>query len=66
MNYIKEYSEEDKTCQYGNCDKQGTWRRQNTQYVNDKDNWKCFCKIHQKINDKYWEEMWKEYYNNVM
>jgi len=66
MDYIKEYSEENKSCQFAICDKDGTWRRQNTQYCEDIRNWACFCPEHQVEVDKYWKEMWRELYNNIL
>lgn len=36
--------------------------RQNTAYVNEDDNYFCGCKVCQKENERYWDEMWKQIY----
>ena len=41
-------------------------RRQRTQYVDDKENFKALCPECQKNEDEYWDEMWKDYYANCM
>ena len=41
-------------------------RRQMTNYNNDKQNYATLCEECQNENDKYWTEMWREYYNGCM
>lgn len=52
----------------GYCSKKqkGTWRRQNTAYVNDESNWACYCKSCQIEADLYWQGMWDDYYSNCL
>lgn len=66
IDYLKEYSESNKNCQYPNCNLIGVWRRQNTQYHEDKMNWACLCEEHQKETDVYWRDQWTDYYNSVI
>jgi len=42
------------------------WRRQNTQYVDDKSNWICSCKSCFVENEKYWAEQWNDFYSGVL
>lgn len=49
------------------CDNYGaTKRRQNTNYVDDEENFKTLCPKCQEENDKYWQERWNDYYSNCM
>ena len=48
------------------CLKEGTWRRQNTNFENDRDNWGCYCPQCQIEEDEYWKERWLEYYHSVL
>jgi len=48
-------------CQFASCGRLGTWRRQNTNYTDDADNWACFCAECQTDVDGYWAVMWKDY-----
>jgi hypothetical protein len=54
------------TCTYPECQCKGYWKRQNTSYVNEEDNWAFFCDLHHEENDLYWEDMWKEHYRSVL
>ena len=38
----------------------GQWRRQNTQYYDDRENWVFLCDDCNEINEEYWAEMWRE------
>jgi hypothetical protein len=44
------------------CGQPGKLYRQNTQYVNEEQNWVCLCSEHEEENDEYWAERWAEYY----
>lgn len=67
MDYIKKPLAEWSTeCRYPGCNKVGEWRRQRTHYVNDIDNWCCYCEEHHARNDEYWDERWKEYWSGCL
>lgn len=40
--------------------------RQQTAYVDDESNFAVFCPTCQDETDKYWQEMWTDYYNSVL
>ena len=48
------------------CQNIGTFRRQNTAYVNDDLNWMYLCDDCQKVASEYWKRMWDDYYRNCM
>ncbi len=49
------------------CDTLGAVvHRQNTQYVDDQQNWRCLCSACREENDENWAEMWADYYANCM
>ena len=51
----------------GSCEsKQAKRRRQNTQYVDDKQNWVTLCDDCFKECEEHWRAMWDEYYRGVM
>ena len=66
MSYIKNYPLKTGVCEFGNCNQEGIYRRQNTQYAEDELNFSCYCHEHQEEVDEYWKEMWKDYYNSVL
>ena len=39
----------------------GEWRRQNTQYTDDRLNWVFLCDDCQEENEEYWAERWSDY-----
>ena len=41
-------------------------RRQNTQYVDDAQNWVTLCDKCMELNNEYWKDMWADYYSNCM
>jgi hypothetical protein len=43
----------------------GCWRRQNTQYNDDRQNWVFLCDNCNEENEGYWAAMWKEYYGGL-
>jgi hypothetical protein len=45
------------------CVNTGTWRRQNTAYSNDLENFRCYCPSCQEDADAYWKEAWDGYYS---
>lgn len=42
----------------------GQWRRQNTQYTDDRSNWVFLCEGCNRENEAYWDDMWAEYYSS--
>ena len=40
----------------------GQWRRQNTQYYDDRENWVFLCDGCHVFNEEHWAEMWRDYY----
>ena len=45
------------------CEKSGAkWRRQNTNYPTDSENWKFLCDDCQNLSDEYWKDMWDDYW----
>jgi len=40
----------------------GQWRRQNTQYYDDRSNWVFLCNDCNMLNEEHWAEMWRDYY----
>ena len=42
----------------------GEWRRQNTQYHDDRSNWVFLCESCNRENEAYWDDMWAEYYSS--
>jgi hypothetical protein len=51
-------------CEFGCCQKEGEFRRQNTQYELERSNWGYFCEEHQEEVDAHWEDMWKDYWSS--
>ena len=53
------------TCQgaEGPCQRLGKRRRQNTAYNDEESNWVHLCDQCFEQNEKYWGEMWSEYYS---
>lgn len=47
---------------YGDCGNFGSTRRQNTQYSDDKENFRVLCNGCQKESEEYWKMRWEEYY----
>ena len=46
----------------GYCElRTGQWRRQNTQYADDRSNWVFLCESCNVENEEYWAEMWSDY-----
>lgn len=43
-----------------------TVHRQNTQYVDDAQNWRCLCEPCHKENADNWADVWSDYYANCM
>lgn len=41
-------------------------RRQNTQYCDDDRNYATLCPDCQLENDRYWADMWADYYANCL
>jgi len=50
----------------GPCENIGTWRRQNTQFYNERSNWDCLCGECQKYRNEHWDEMWAMYYSQIL
>ena len=44
----------------------GQWRRQNTQYYDDRENWVFLCDECQEKNEAYWSERWSDYYAGLL
>ena len=40
--------------------------RQNTQYVDDRQNWVCLCPECAKVNARHWADMWSDYYSDCL
>lgn len=38
------------------------WRRRNTQYADDEQNWIQCCESCAEAESEYWQERWQEYY----
>ena len=52
-------------CQY--CgEKEASWVRLRTYYVNDADNHAFLCQRCKEEADKYWQEQHEEYYQNAL
>lgn len=41
-------------------------RRQNTAYTDDERNYTILCPPCQEENDRYWRDMWAEYYDGCL
>ena len=55
----------DMKCQ--GCNSEGAKkRRQNTSYVDDKENFSILCHDCQIEADEYWKDQWDEYYRGCM
>ena len=39
---------------------------QNTRYENNYSNYFCGCKDCEEENDRYWDDMWKDYYSSLL
>ncbi len=50
----------------GPCFKLGERRRQRTAYHEDDLNWVFLCDKCAEINQEHWDEMWSEYYSQVI
>ena len=51
----------------GPCDRHDAVRqRQNTAYVDDKQNWVTLCPDCMAQNDAHWNERWDEYYSGCL
>ena len=50
----------------GPCFRRGKRRRQNTSYYDDRLNWTFLCDECMEKNQEYWDDMWSEYYSQVM
>ncbi len=48
------------------CFNIGEKRRQRTSYVDDELNWCFLCDDCMKGNQEYWDDMWNEYYSQVL
>lgn len=49
------------------CEKLGALKtRQNTNYCDDASNYAVLCEECQKEADKYWYDMWQEYWSSVL
>lgn len=48
------------------CFNIGKKRRQRTAYVDDELNWIFLCNDCMKYNQEYWNEMWNDYYRQVI
>lgn len=46
------------------CDKSGIWRRRNTQYIDEEDNWVFMCDECFEAECAYWAERWEDYYTS--
>lgn len=44
----------------------GELRRQNTHYTDEASNYVILCDLCDIENERYWEDMWKEYHMSVM
>ena len=44
----------------------GQWRRQNTQYYDDRENWVFLCDECQEENEAYSSERWSDYYAGLL
>ena len=50
----------------GWCFHIGKKRRQRTAYYDDELNWVFMCDECMKYNNEYWNDMWNEYYSQVI
>ena len=48
------------------CEREGKRRRQNTRYVDDERNWVVMCDECFDENERYWRDMWSDYYAGCM
>lgn len=53
-------------CEAPHCEKFGELRHQHTAYEHLLSNWARLCEGHQAEADQYWQEMWDEYYADVL
>lgn len=57
---------------FGYCPSCGKWLRtvrtcrQNTSYADDEKNFFTGCKPCEEENDRYWDEMWADYYRSCL
>lgn len=49
------------------CERPGAERyHQNTRYVEEERNWVTLCSECRKENDEHWNQMWSDYYSDVL
>jgi len=48
------------------CLRPAYWRRRNTQYIDEEDNWVFMCDECFELELAYWQERWDEYYASCM
>jgi len=54
------------TCPCCGREAEVTTERQRTHYEDDSLNWFTGCKACKEENDDYWDDMWAEYYSDLM